>query len=271
GELPRIRLSTYADFWDAARPYIDQMPVYRGDWTDYWNFGSISSAREAGINRASRSRLIAADKLFGGLSPLGIRPAKPEETAASPLADLPGRDPSVLLATAPDFRKEAWRSLYLWDEHTWGADVAVSQPENEDTAAQWYHKAQYAYHARSLSLLLQRDAAAELSLLIPRADDDSLIVFNPLPWKRTVSGPVPSAVAEPRGFGDDPSASRHHQDRMRTGTRWWLKSTEVPALGYAVVKKDQVITQEADTRDVFQRQLAEASRPYRESAVVENT
>src|SRR5260221_6455657 len=29
GELPRIRLSTYADFWDAARPYMDQMPVYR--------------------------------------------------------------------------------------------------------------------------------------------------------------------------------------------------------------------------------------------------
>src|SRR5258708_13590687 len=141
---------------------MDQIPVYRGDWTDYWNFGSISSAREAAINRASRSRLIGADKLFGGLSPLGIRPAKPEETAPSLLTDLPGRDSSVLLSTAPDFRKEAWRSLYLWDEHTWGADVAVSQPENEDTAAQWNHKAQFAYHPRSLSLLPQPDPAAEL-------------------------------------------------------------------------------------------------------------
>ncbi len=269
GENPKIRLTTYADWWDAVRPYADQLPVFRGDWTDYWNFGSISSARETTINRASRARLISADKLYSALAPLGITPAK--DGVDQPIAtDVPGRDPSLLLATAPEHRENAWKSLYLWDEHTWGADVAVSQPDNEDTAAQWNHKAQYAYQARSLSLMLQRDAAAELSLLIPHTDDDALIVFNPLPWKRTISGLVSEMVVAPRGFGDDPSASRHHQDRMRGGRRWWVNAVETPAFGYTVIKHNGLTALESGGRDVFQQQLFEASQAYRESTVVEN-
>jgi alpha-mannosidase len=270
GEKPRIRLSTYADWWDALRPYADQLPVYRGDWTDYWNFGSISSAREAGINRASRARLVGADKLYGVLSPLGVGPGEATDPQNMPSEHEPGRDPAVLLAAAPSYRETAWKSLYLWDEHTWGADVAVSQPENEDTAAQWYHKAQYAYQARSLSLMLQRDGVAELSLLIPRDEDDTLIVFNPLPWKRTVSGPVSASLVEPRGFGDDPSASRHHQDRMKEGRQWWLKGVETPAFGYTVVGRGQLVPLESSARDIFSRELGEAGYAHRESAVIES-
>src|SRR5260370_29038984 len=164
GELPKIRFATYAEWWDAVRPYADQLPVYRGDWTDYWNFGSISSARETTINRASRTRLIGANKLYSALSPLGVRPGMSANNQQTQ-PELPGREPGLLLDTTPAHREVAWKSLYLWDEHTWGADTAVSQPENEDTAAPWSHKAQYAYQARSLSLMLQRDAVAELSLL----------------------------------------------------------------------------------------------------------
>lgn len=269
GEQPKIRLATFNDWWDAVRPYADQLPVYRGDWTDYWNFGSISSARETTINRASRTRLIDADKLFSALVPLGVQPAK-EGDQQHPPPDLPGRDAALVLETTPAYRQTAWKSLYLWDEHTWGADAAVSQPENEDSAAQWHHKAQYAYQARSLSLMLQRDALAELSLLIPRAEDDALIVFNPLPWERPVGGMVPEAVVQPRGFGDDPAASRHHQDRMRAAHYWWLDTVQTPPFGYTVVKRDQLVPLEIGGRDVFQRQIAEANRPYHEGAVVEN-
>ncbi len=270
GAAPRLRMSTYSEWWDEVRPYADQLPVYRGDWTDYWNFGAISSAREAAMNRASRARLVGADKVFAALSPLGVRPEQsPDGAGGHGSADHPGRNPANLLATAPSLRAEAWKALYLWDEHTWGADASIRQPENEDTAAQWNHKAQYAYHARSLSLLLQRDSVAELSLLIPRTQDDALILFNPLPWARRMTGSVSDKVVNPRGTGDDPASSRHHQDRMVTTRRWWVRDVEAPPDGYTVVRRDQLIEEPSVGQDAF-HYLGKSSQTYSESAVVEN-
>jgi alpha-mannosidase len=270
GAAPCLRLSTYSEWWDAVRPHADQLPTYRGDWTDYWNFGSISSAREAAMNRASRARLLAADRSFAMLVPLGVRPESSANGATPNGAEeLPGRNPANVLATTPALREEAWKALYLWDEHTWGADESIRQPESEDSAAQWNHKAQCVYRARSLSLMLQRDGVAELSLLVPRAQDDALILFNPLPWSRRMTGPISDKIVRPRGTGLDPSASRHHQDRMFRTRRWWVPDVEVPPDGYTVVRRDQLIEEQTVGADVFSH-LGRSSQPYSEHAVVEN-
>ena len=134
-----------------SRTYGDQLPTYRGDWTDFWNFGSISSAREQATNRNSRTRLRCADA--AAAATLGL---------ASPLATLHAARTMAL------YREEAWKALNLWDEHTWGADLSLRAPESEDTVSQWYHKAHFAYQARSLSLMLQRDALADLSRHVQR-------------------------------------------------------------------------------------------------------
>src|SRR4029450_8664839 len=94
------------------------------------------------------------------------------------------------------------------------ADCAVRATGREDTAAQWHHKASYAYTARSLSLLLQRDALAELGQHVKRTKPDDLLVFNPLPWPRLIASAVPPEVASPRGVPEDVTAGRHFQDRM---------------------------------------------------------
>lgn len=85
--------------------------------------------------------------------------------------------------------------------------------------------------------------------------DDSetdLLVVNPLPWRRTQSGPVPQHVVRPRGVDDDSTAARHFQDRDRSRSTpaafdngdesavfetsgYWLPPTELPGFGYAVV------------------------------------
>lgn len=161
------------------------------------------------MNRQSRGRLLVADQLFAALT--GLNCLSPEAT----------NDVRRLRSTA-------WQSLLLWDEHTWGADISVRHPESEDTYSQWHHKAYYAYHARSLSLLLQRDGITELAKQIPRQEGDALIAFNPLPWRRVVAAAVPPQVLRLRGTPDDPTASRHSQDREFVGTRrWWL-----PPSGY---------------------------------------
>ncbi len=244
GKLPRLRLATPAMWWAALQEYSDLLPTYRGDWTDFWNFGCISSAREQAINRVSRERLRTADALA---------------SAVLARADVPA------LWTARSFahhREPAWQALHLWDEHTWGADCSIRYPFSEDSASQWQHKAHYAYTARSLSLLLQRDALADLARQVGGPPDD-LLLFNPLPWPRLVAGPIPPWVQTPRGPVTDTTAGRHFQDRVtdvdtlldwttvfgaRTATgSHILPPVSVPGFGYTVVPRSDLIDLQAST------------------------
>ncbi|MEZ4833099.1 MAG: hypothetical protein R2873_14120 [Caldilineaceae bacterium] len=89
-------------------------------------------------------------------------------------------------------------------------------PDGEDTWAQWFHKAQYAYNARSLSLLLQRDGVAELARYVTREDDDSVLIFNPLPWSAHPGRSAAAASVNVRRRVEDGTAGHHHLDRRHT-------------------------------------------------------
>ncbi|WP_227355844.1 hypothetical protein [Haladaptatus salinisoli] len=156
GDLPSLRLATPSEWWDAVDDSDVTLPVHRGDWTDYWNFGSITSARETAINRESRRRLGTADALEAALTAAGR--GKGER--------------SPIRRSAPGRREQAWWSIAMYDEHTWGADVSVEHAESDDTRSQWTHKAKQAYDARSASLLLRRDAIAELTRHVAEEVDE---------------------------------------------------------------------------------------------------
>ena len=146
GDLPLVRMATPATFWEAIEDRLEDLPVHRGDWTDFWNFGSISSARETAVNRESRRRLHAADAIDAVVG---------AATGAEPVE--------------AETRDRTWWDLHFYDEHTWGADTSTSVPHSEDVYSQWNHKASYAYRARSGSQMLQRDAVAELSRIAGEA------------------------------------------------------------------------------------------------------
>jgi alpha-mannosidase len=238
GKSPRIVLATPRMYWQAVEEHRAALSTHSGDWTDYWNFGSISSAREQTINRASRIRLRNADALHAAVKT--VSNANNWSTVSM-----------------ERYRTEAWEALTLWDEHTWGADISIRAPYSEDTTTQWYHKAQYAYNARSLSLMLQRDALADLSQHVKRNNANDILVFNPLPWASTITGTVPYYVQRPRGTADDTTAGRHHQDRDSVGGRTWnadnieyvLAPTEVPAFGYAVIARDSLVQHQPRTSE----------------------
>lgn len=244
GKGPHIKFATPRQWWAAVKQHGDALPTHRGDWTDFWNFGCASSAREQSINRYSRARLRTADALAAALELGGL--------AAGDrwLSDRRRR-----------YRDEAWHNLILWDEHTWGADTSIRQPEGEDTAAQWNHKAHFAYQARSQSLLLQRDALAALARTVERSGADDILVANPLPWERTVTAAVPEWVLKQRGTPDDTTAGRQFQDRQpsmtaypmpnellgknvveaSTTARTALKPVTLPPFGYQVIKRSDLI------------------------------
>jgi alpha-mannosidase len=234
GKSPRLVMATPRMWWAAVAEHADLLETYRGDWTDYWNFGSASSAREQAMNRRSRARLRSADMLYAAAREL-------EEDSPVPVR-------RWAAGSFARYRQQAWESLHLWDEHTWGADCSIRMPGAEDTASQWYHKASYAYNARSLSLLLQRDAIAELAQHIRRENGDDILVFNPLPWPQTVAGEVPTYVLQPRGTMDDTTAGRHHQDRddgrIPEEGRLLLPPTKLPGFGYAVVPRTKLLDDE---------------------------
>lgn len=229
GNTPRLRIALPGDWWDAVREHEGALETHRGDWTDYWNFGCASSAREVAINRASRTRLRAAD-------------------AAGAVLEILGGAQDPARRAVDGTRGRAWHALNLWDEHTWGADCSIRQPDDEDTATQWNHKASYAYTARSLSTMLARDAVAEVARHVQHDNDDALLMFNPLPFPRTVAGSIPMAAdGALRGRPDDPTAARHAMDRAAVvrpsgGFRHILREpVELPAFGYAVVPRIAMI------------------------------
>jgi alpha-mannosidase len=244
GKTPRIVMATPRIWWQAVQQYADRLETWRGDWTDYWNFGSISSAREQALNRQSRTRLRSADALHAAVHTLAQE--TPAEAATRP---------QWAQESYTNYREAAWEALLLWDEHTWGADTSIRRPEGEDTWSQWYHKAQYAYIARSLSLLLQRDGLAELARHVERDDEGDLILFNPLPWPRTLAGAIPASAVRARGRAEDGTAARHHLDRRHglgrrvedlekianPGDRYLLRPTRVPGYGYTVVKRADLL------------------------------
>ena len=236
GKLPRLVLATPKMWWDAVAKYSDRLPVCRGDWTDSWNFGSISAARELAVHTRNNVRLRNADALASMVMSLH---EDPQATRTARSINL--------------YRKEAWEAHNNYLEHTWGADCGIDAPDCEDTAALWNHKANYAYTARSLALLMQRDALAEFSHLVERSTEDEVLVFNPLPWSRLISGTIPPGVDKPRGTKSDRTAGRHFQERkwdldllrgVHNSSMWGdqyphavILPTKVEGFGYAVVDR----------------------------------
>jgi alpha-mannosidase len=157
--------STSTAFTAFEKKFGTRLPSFKGDWTGYWEDGSGSSAFETAENRASSSRLTQAETLWA-------------------LAD-PAHYPAERFA-------KAWQQTILYSEHTWGADVSVTNPLSQKTIEQWAIKKSYADSAGQLSLSLLNEAvtgsssatapgAATGASTAPAAGD-SIDVFNTHSW-----------------------------------------------------------------------------------------
>jgi alpha-mannosidase len=183
--------------------YGDRLPNVRGDWTPYWEDGAGSSALETAMNRASSDRLAQAETLFAMLQP-----------TAYPAAAF----------------EDAWNKVLLYSEHTWGADVSVTQPESQKTREQWEIKKGYAEAADRQSYELL--AAA----LTPERSDagtpaGAIDVLNTLSWPRTelVTLPKELSTAGERVVDDQEKAVP--SQRLSSGELVFLASDVPPFAG----------------------------------------
>ena len=129
GNEPKMKFATPAMLLERCeRIPRETIPVHAGDWTDYWNFGSGSTAKVTRLFRKARQGIRTADLLE-----------------------------SALGCPSPQYRQASDRArtqLDLYTEHTWGHSHNVEAPDRPDVEEGWHHKAHYAYDASGLATYL---------------------------------------------------------------------------------------------------------------------
>lgn len=158
---PRLEYSGFHDALERiAKQFGDAIPTIRGDGGPYWEDGIGSDAFYAGMERRNESRAPSAEKL-ATISAL-VNPR---------------------LAVDRDAVDRMWDEIVLMDEHTWTSWNSVSDPDSEEAIEQLKVKDSRARHADALRDHLLRSSMASLADSIA-AGVGSVIVFNPLNWKR---------------------------------------------------------------------------------------
>jgi hypothetical protein len=132
GLQPALRFTTVSDALPRMQREIGgKIPEYTGEWTDWWANGTASAPRELAASRESKRNLAAAASPLWGAVDQHVR--------------------STI--------EKLFRSLCLFDEHTWGSSMSGALPDSLDSAGQFNEKAGLAWRAMAESEFLLSERA----------------------------------------------------------------------------------------------------------------
>ncbi|GHJ39409.1 alpha-mannosidase [Streptomyces sp. TS71-3] len=244
-QSPKLRLSTNTDFFDDAEARLGpEIPTFEGDWGDWWVEGVGSGARPQAMVRRAQSVVTDAGTLYGMAALMD--PAGPTARLAA----------DVRLGAA-----DAYRSISLFNEHTWGAADPWTHGDGggQSGEQQWHWKYGYALHGSNYADTFLDHASAALGAVLPTsgsadatywavnttaAPRTSVVRFflreSRVPLDKRVSvgdgrtgAPLPAV--------EEPQTNHVHRDAGR-----WL-SVEVPDVPpFAMVRLDVAVVDAAD-------------------------
>ncbi len=198
------------------KKYGDQLPVVKGDYTEYWTDGLGSAARLTAVNRNAKERLTQAETLWTMLHP--GRPA--------PRAEF----------------DEAWRYIALGSEHTWCAENPTEPFFQEGI---WKAKQDCFRQADDRTQALFDEAMAPATdksngaLGPPEGPSNGgVAVFNTHSWKHGGLVTLAKSESSPGDRVTDEQGKDVLAQRLSTGELVFL-AADVPAFGsrhYRVVK-----------------------------------
>ncbi len=159
---PRLVIATHDQmFQEFEKRYGASLPEFRGDFTPYWEDGAASTASELALARRAVDQLIEGEALWSLRAP----------------GDYPRAEYDA-----------AWRDINFWDEHTWGADKSVSDPDLPIVKQEWEFKRKFAVDAaKSAEDLLARASTpvSTKAATMPGAERTAFDVYNLSSWPRT--------------------------------------------------------------------------------------
>jgi alpha-mannosidase len=197
---PQLRISTFREFFRELEPLLDGCDVAEGAWPDWWADGHASAAFHTARARRLWRRLDGVERAHSVLAP---------DFDISDLAD------------------RALENLFLFDEHTWGAQGCARQPFSARTMAHWAEK--------ELPLFLAGDEVETLkhrfSRRFGRAQEPGrLAVMNPsLRARRPIMAVAQLGELEPAEFRGEAQPS----PQARLTKRWLVvdanTGTDIPS------------------------------------------
>ncbi|WP_029041921.1 glycoside hydrolase family 38 N-terminal domain-containing protein [Cucumibacter marinus] len=218
GGSVRLRIASMGEAFDRLREDgLDGIPIQRGDWPDWWTFGSGSTARETAVTLAGQRALRDGQQLSAWA---GERPKRSETT-----------------------ERQAAEALALYVEHTYTADRAARKPDSQEADIQIHWKKAQAYNGYSLARMLRRDGLAARASQ-HKGTERSLLIYNPLPV--AVRGPVlvpkhnidVHKLDRVAALFEDACHILHRQD-VELGDvsddDLMMAKLDLPAMGYAVL------------------------------------
>jgi len=178
----KVRIGRLSDFGDRILAEKPKLPVIRADMPDTWIHGPMSDPRGAAMARVVRPAMATLEALNTELRAWGIdEPAATEAIAKS------------------------YEHSLLYGEHTWGGalywitpygnktnytcDLAQWQAQREadrfkKLEASWEEHSAYIQKADRLTFFRLFENSEELALAV-NTEGGRVVVFNPLPWKRS--------------------------------------------------------------------------------------
>lgn len=217
----KVRIGRLSDFGDAILSEKPDLPVVRGEMPDTWIHGPMSDPAGARLARNTRPLIAAAALLNTELRAWGLT--------------VPDAAPAVAAARE--------QSL-LYGEHTWGGSIGwlggkfgFGEDFKKERAAgrfqriesSWQEHTGYIEKAQAfIAPVLEQDLRALADAVAE--DGPRVVVFNPLPWKRTGLAEVEFALEgiaalQPAGGGDPVPVARRD-------ARIVFSAADVPASGY---------------------------------------
>ena len=173
----KIRMGRMQDFADAIIASGATLPIVKKEAPDTWIHGVMSDPGGMKMYRNLQPAISAAEILNTQLQIWKVPVAK----------------------NADKFNK-ASEQMMLYPEHTWGLGNSVTdygddfynQPEGKYSALEesWEDKTDYVRHADSL-IRSSLDADLDALAKAVKFNGDRIVVYNPLPWKRSEIVKIP--------------------------------------------------------------------------------
>jgi hypothetical protein len=214
---PRLVAARPEDFFkDVERRFGPTLPVRRGDTGCYREDGAASTGAELARYRATQLAARAADLL--ALWDEKTEPHEPSGGARS--------------AQRSEERRQMWRDLLLFGEHTWGSAASVSDPDAAATVAQWAYKRRFldaaaaAAHTQVADGLLRLGRGTEAG--------PGRIVFNAASWARSDVALVPGGASRRLAYNGREWPAVDLPDGSAL-----LVARDVPALGYLALSEGE--------------------------------